>query len=684
MNFLNKHRYTFYGLAVLTLLFIWASSSVGVVNQNPYYTGGPYYSCVDGDNGVDEFTASSACSGDNCSEDRCETDARLREATCFQNAVNSVSINCPLGCDAGACRKERPNFLVIISDDHDYELLGFMGHPTIQTPNLDSLANGSVIFTNGTTAMSRCRPVLASLLSGQDPSENNIYYNMGGGSLSPVNALPEILRENGYHNFVGGKFWEGNPTAFGFTDVGAGPSSFVRDGQDDVLSFIDEQSTLNNPFFIWYAPSLPHTPYNASPDILDQIKIEDVVVPSSIAPEDTEQFLTKERAYYANILRLDNSIGEIIGKLQQTNEIDNTIIIFFIDNGQAHGYVAKGSPYEKGFKTPIFFKVNSLGPRVSLKPLSVVDLPSTILDLAGISIPSTYTGTSIKPYLEGYSQETRPYVVEGVYAGSVWYGAISGVNLPDDMYAILVKDERYKYIKYIKAIQELDNLFGLVISHEYVPFPARDAGTEELYDLFTDPREKVNLVSNPTLQAKLSELRGYAGSFLSRTLTNSDNNNDDEDTTGIAAGVGLLGKKITTTSKCIYGKEYSSAADCSCEGKFPRWSKFESNAISCTPDNKSTYICKDVPTDTEKSAAVIPQEIRLSIRPNIPYTQAKTMIERAGGKIRLQPCNWETKTTFNYILAETIPGFEQSFINSAKKSGLFRDVSRNQQVVCVF
>ena len=155
-----------------------------------------------------------------------------------------------------------PDVVLIIADDHDYESLGFMGDERVHTPALDELAAAGAVFMTGHAPVSRCRPSLASLLSGRWPQQHGIYYNVGPASLNPRNSLARLLADAGYATYQAGKFWEGEPRDFGFLrSVPEGKLGFARQGQEDLFRFVDE-SPPDRPLFIWWAPQLPHTPFD--------------------------------------------------------------------------------------------------------------------------------------------------------------------------------------------------------------------------------------------------------------------------------------------------------------------------------------------------------------------------------------------------------------------------------------
>ena len=96
----------------------------------------------------------------------------------------------------------QPNFVFIISDDHDFEHLGFMGNRVVHTPTIDRLAETGTVFTHAHLPMSRCHPTLASFLSGRWPHQSGIYYNYGPRPLDPTGSLPRLLSSAGYATYV--------------------------------------------------------------------------------------------------------------------------------------------------------------------------------------------------------------------------------------------------------------------------------------------------------------------------------------------------------------------------------------------------------------------------------------------------------------------------------------------------
>ena len=192
-----------------------------------------------------------------------------------------------------------PNVVLIISDDQSWTDYGFMEHEAIETPNIDRLARQSRLFKRGYVPTSLCCPSLATLITGLYPHQHGITGNeppipSGGkntdqyrsqvqecvGFIDTVPTLPRLLAKRGYVSHQSGKWWQGHYSRGGFThgmthgdpkrrgrhgDVGL---KIGREGLQPIFDFIDDAG--DKPFFVWYAPFLPHNPHNPPKRLLDK------------------------------------------------------------------------------------------------------------------------------------------------------------------------------------------------------------------------------------------------------------------------------------------------------------------------------------------------------------------------------------------------------------------------------
>jgi uncharacterized sulfatase len=435
-------------------------------------------------------------------------------------AIVAVLIATTLGVLAvSAAAAERPNIVLIISDDHDYEHLGFMGNGYVHTPTLDRLAEAGTVFTTAHLPMSRCHPTLASFLSGRWPHQTGIYYNYGTEKLAPGNSLPNLLKQAGYATYVEGKYWEGDPREMGFTH-GAGKTArtFVRKGQDGLFAFIDEVKG-RQPMFIWWAPLIPHTPHNPPQKYLDLYDPAEMPVPSYVKPGNPAPaeekgkrkrgkrrgFRQRERLSYAMEAWLDDGVAQLVDKLRTVGQHENTMYVFVVDNGWCNGLVSKGSPFEKGVRTPIFFSLPDTVPGGQRFDdlVSTLDVYPTILDYAGVPVPESAAGRSLRPRIEDRPFEPREALFGAIYPAF----ATKGDERPErDVYALYVRTEKWKYIYFVQDVVQRRNGDYFRIQSIETDYPTRKAGDEDLYDLKNDPYEQKDLAGDPAQEERLTEL----------------------------------------------------------------------------------------------------------------------------------------------------------------------------------
>jgi len=424
----------------------------------------------------------------------------------------AVLVVMPAGLATAA---EQPNIVFIISDDHDNEHLGFMGHPLAHTPTLDRLAEAGTIFTCAHLPMSRCHPTLASFLSGRWPHQTGIYYNYGTKPLDPTDSLPNLLKSVGYATYVEGKYWEGDPREMGFTHgKGKTANSFVRKTQQDLFDFVDQVGG-KQPMFIWWAPLIPHAPHNAPKKYEALIDEANISVPDWYKG-DVEAFRNKEFKSLAMEAWLDDGVAQLIAKLRANDLERETMFVFVIDNGWCNGLASKGSPFEKGVRTPIFVswpgKVPSGQRHDDL--VSTLDPYPTILDYAGATVPNSAAGRSLRPIIEGRPTETREALFGAIYPAFV----TKGDERPErDVYALYVRTKQWKYILYTQDVRQDRNGSYFRIQSILTDYPTRDQGDEDLYDLGADPHELTNLAAKPENRERLHQFKTQVLGWWQRT-----------------------------------------------------------------------------------------------------------------------------------------------------------------------
>jgi len=390
---------------------------------------------------------------------------------------------------AAESEAERPNVVLILSDDQAWTDYGFMGHEWIETPHLDELAAESLTFTAARVPSSLCRPSLMTFVTGLYPHQHGVTGNdppKGApreSMLRHLEAAPNmvrLLREEGYHTLQTGKWWEGDPERFGFSEAMThgdprrggrhGDEGLVigREGLGVIEQFLDQRTRDQAPFFIWYAPFLPHTPHNPSNERLERYRAEG-----------RSEQLAK---YGAMCSWLDDSCGELLELLEQRQLTRETLVVFVADNGwqqdpQRGAYLprSKRSSYDGGVRTPMLFRwPGRIPPSQRAEPVSTIDLVPTILDACDLEIPATLPGTSL----------LEPGPVDRPVFGARFTHDV--VNVDEPAASCLdrwVARDRWKLILPTDARW----LVGAVERNRGIVAQA------ELYDVVADPGETTNL-----------------------------------------------------------------------------------------------------------------------------------------------------------------------------------------------
>jgi uncharacterized sulfatase len=314
----------------------------------------------------------------------------------------------------------QPNIVLIISDDHAWTDYSFMGHPHIRTPNIDRLAAESLTFTRGYVPSSLCCPSLASIITGLYPHQHRITSNdppmqpgLAGREywkstayregrevmnrhLEAVPTLPRLLAGVNYVSLQTGKWWQGNYRRGGFThgmtegqrhgDVG---TQIGRKTMQPIYDFVADARRKNRPFFVWYAPMMPHQLHNPPQRVLK--KYENVAPALPVA------------RYWAMVEWFDETVGSLLKHLDEQGLAKNTIVAYVADNGwitdpETGEYAPKSkqSQYDGGLRTPIMIRWPShVEPKRSESLASSIDLAPTLLAGAQLKATSQMMGINL-------------------------------------------------------------------------------------------------------------------------------------------------------------------------------------------------------------------------------------------------------------------------------------------------
>jgi len=394
--------------------------------------------------------------------------------------------------NTAAVASERPNIVMIVGDDMGWTDFGFMGSKVVHTPNLDKLAAESTLFPNGYVPTSLCRASLATLLTGLYGHQHQICCNdppegINRADMNPfmrrAPALPRLLSSLGYVSFQTGKFWEGHYVNAGFTE---GMTIKGRHGDDGLVigrstmkpidDFLDRHK--GEPFFLWYAPMMPHEPHDPPHRLMSKYQTPDRPVPLG--------------AYFAMCEWFDETCGQLLRSLEQRGLRENTLVVFVVDNGwiqsveppkQGRNHFdpkSKRSPYDGGVRTPILFRWPGKIPAAKRNDLvSTVDLAPTLLAAAGMEPPTSMQGINLLPFMESGKPMDRDAVVGEIFVHTCVELGHPGLNLT------------HRWIR--------SGDWKLIV-------PADSKDQPELFNLADDPHEKNDLAAkHPDQVTKLSE-----------------------------------------------------------------------------------------------------------------------------------------------------------------------------------
>jgi len=387
-----------------------------------------------------------------------------------------------------AANADQTNFVFFLVDDLGWADIGVNGSKFYETPNIDRLADSGVRFTNGYAACPVCSPTRASILTGRHPVRVDITDWIPGmptaraadAKFKHVNdrdnlaleevTIAEALKENGYQTFFAGKWHLGDkghwPTDQGFdvniggNSKGSPPGGYYApwtnptlqaksDGEylterltEESITFLDERDP-EKPFLLYLSYYNVHTPIQPYRKRVDHFAGKARAMYDSPAPmigeHDGKSRTRQDNPAYASMVSaVDISVGELLDKLDTLGLSDDTVVIFFSDNGglcttRGGGPTSnlplrsgKGWLYEGGVREPMIIRAPGVA-----KPGSVNDTPvistdffPTILELAGLdSMPKLHAdGVSLVPLLSGKGElpARSLYWHYPHYHGSTW------------------------------------------------------------------------------------------------------------------------------------------------------------------------------------------------------------------------------------------------------------------------
>lgn len=421
---------------------------------------------------------------------------------------------------------KRPNFVFILTDDQPNDMLGCAGNALMKTPHIDALASAGTVFDNMFVTSPICPSSRASILTGV--TETRHHYTFGHDSITQAlgrKSYLALLKASGYRTAFIGKFGVAfdNDIEKDFIDTfDARDRPYVVTGADGRPTHIDEinvrsavdfihASEQETPFVLQLNFSSPHAedadkqqqyhPVQWSKDMYKGVVFppprEDAITYFEKLPDFMKHSMNRERYYwrwdtpakyqknmrefYQTISGIDHMVGMVMDALKTRGLLDNTIVIYASDNGVFmgdRGFSDKFNHFEESLRVPLIisdFRSPLAHARHEAAIALNVDIPATILNMAGLKIPGHYQGASLSTFVSGkpptawrtefFCQDT--FKTTGI---DKWTG---------------VRGTRYVYARYFE----------------------QQPVYEFLYDLKTDPTEFVNLAHEPAYAKILGSQR---------------------------------------------------------------------------------------------------------------------------------------------------------------------------------
>lgn len=420
--------------------------------------------------------------------------------------------------DVSAEQVKKPNVLLISVDDLNDWIGCLGGHPQAKTPNMDALAKRGVLFTNAHCQSPVCNPSRASMMTSLYPETTGVYFLNPDLAKAPAaqknTLLPKRFTQEGYHFTAAGKLMHGSQNqkylpnyggSFGgmgpipkkkltsfpghpLWDWGAYPAKDEQTPDYKIASWGIEQlkKEHDKPLFLGTGFYRPHVPHFAPQKWMDLFPIEEVQLPVTaekdlkdlspyavnltrlkhVSPThewvlENDEWKPLVQTYLACVAFVDYQIGRVLKALDESAYADNTIIVLYSDHGFELGEKerwAKRSLWENSTRVPMIIVAPGIeGGQVCKKPVELIDLYPTLLDLTGAEADPLHEGQSLVPLLKN-PETDWPHIARTSFG-------------PGN---VAIKSERYRYIHYAD-------------------------GSEEFYDHNADPHELTNLIKKPSI-----------------------------------------------------------------------------------------------------------------------------------------------------------------------------------------
>jgi N-acetylglucosamine-6-sulfatase len=451
-----------------------------------------------------------------------------------------LALDLGLAGSAAAASTEVPrrNVVLILSDDHRYDFMGFMpdGPAFLETPHLDRMAREGAHLAEAFVSTSLCSPSRASILTGQYMHHHRVVDNQRPVPPGTI-FFPQYLQQAGYQTSFIGKWhmghdrddprpgfdhwvsFKGQGTYFdpilntnGRRSQHEGYTADVL--TDCALQWLDEERDRNKPFLLYVGYKSVHYPFTPAPRHHGRYEDKEIDYPETMANTErnyrTQPHWVRERRYSIHgidhmetgafdkdpvpdfddlyhrfcetVHGLDENIGRILDYLDANELSNNTLVIYLADNGfelGEHGFYDKRDAFEESIRIPMLAYAPGLiqpGTKIE-KMVQNIDVAPTILEACNVRVPDAarMDGRSFFPFLQQQNVPWRDHILYEYH----WEW-----NFPATPTTFALRTERYKFIFYHGVWDE-----------------------NGFYDLETDPHERHNLFRVPAYQEQISRMQ---------------------------------------------------------------------------------------------------------------------------------------------------------------------------------
>ncbi|MEM6654331.1 MAG: sulfatase [Planctomycetota bacterium] len=451
---------------------------------------------------------------------------------CVAAAANALAEAGTRSADAAPAERKKPrNVVFILSDDHRYDAMSFMGHQFAETPRMDSLASNGVHLKNAFVTTSLCSPSRASILTGLYTFKHRVIDN---NRLVPDGTVffPEYLQDAGYATAFIGKWHMGGehdrprpgfdrwvsfrgqghylPPNPGYT-INVDGKRVKQDGYITTLltryatDWLEEQRGGDKPFFLYLSHKAVHANFTPDEEYAGRFADKPFERPASEEPlsensRNLPRWLLDQRnswhgvdfpyhsglnieRYYKRyceaLCSVDDSVGAVLDQLKDMGIHDETLVIYMGDNGfmfGEHGLIDKRVAYETSIRVPMLMQCPELfdGGTVVDKMVANIDIAPTVMEAMGLEKPPHMDGQSFIGLAQGKDVPWRDYFLYCYY----WEK-----NFPQSPTVFSLRSDKYKYTTY----------YGLW-------------DTDEFYDIQADPMEQNNLIRDPGHKAAVKQM----------------------------------------------------------------------------------------------------------------------------------------------------------------------------------